>query len=316
MTHGATPGAAGEKGMFCSPETLACGVLCSQWGNRGDQGSHCLLTADSPLLLRPVWSLVYSFFSPQRAVFLLLSWATPVEVHKRCLICSWMLHLLSQAPCLESGLLYLSLFSITWWCPHLLLEQLPPSASPVQIPGIRITNIPSADRSLAGCPRLLRVLHLECPTPVLHMLAGILFLLGHLLSFLQSRPPWQRAQNWNSLQTQLLVPSPSLAFEPRDRDASKSCCLLSFYPSVSIVRPGWIPQSDTGDSHAWIKGYGTCCSVDPCHKKNGQNLNEQRNFRATCKSSLSEMFQTKKKKKKTTSCIVSLFPNFTSGTWL
>lgn len=111
-------------------------------------------------------------------------------------------------------------------------------------------------------------------------------------------PPRQHAQNWNSLQPQLLVPSPSFVFDPPDRDAFKSCCLLSFYPSVSIVRPGWVPQSDTGDSHVWIKGCGPCCSVDPCHKKNGQNLNEQRNFRATCKSSLSGMFQTKKKKKR------------------
>lgn len=69
--------------------------------------AHCLFC--------PVWSLVSLFLSSQSSL------STPaqlrlihIEVLKQHLLCSWILHLLSQALFLKTGLLSLSLFWITW----------------------------------------------------------------------------------------------------------------------------------------------------------------------------------------------------------
>ena len=250
--------------MFCSPETPGSKVLSSEWGNRSYQGSHCRLTVDSPPPLSS--SLEPGFFLflfPESSLSTAAQLeATHTEVHKQRLICFWILHPLSQASVswvwasvLEPVLSNLAVSpsqnrSLPWPCQSRSQDQNQKYLPCWQIPGWVSLTSEGAPPPVPHCC----VCWAPLPSPLPAQLSP-------------ATPALKCAQSWNSLQ--LLVPSPSLVFDPEGQRQSKSHCLLSFHPHVSIARPGWIPQSYTEDHHAWVKGYGTCCSVDPCHKKNG-----------------------------------------------
>lgn len=227
------------------------------------------------------------------------------EVHKQHLLCSWILYP-SQAPFLESGLLSLSLFSITWLVSSSPFRTGASLGLALPVPRTRGADISSAETpdlapwTSKGDPPCMP--HSVLPTPT-----GLLFPLYACSGHLRLRSPRAVFKTGIHCNCSCWFPFPPLCLSPQGRDSSKSCCLLPLHPSMSIAKPGWIPQSDTGDSHAWIKSYGICCSVDPWHKKNSRNLNDQRNFRATRKSCNWNVW----KQKETTSYIVLLFPNFT-----
>lgn len=298
-------------GRECSgAQRLQCACYCAHNGAtetiRDPTASWQLLT---PHLL--LSSLQPGFFMSLSPLCSLSTAAelqpTHIEIPQQHLPGSWILHLLSQAPFLECGLLDMSPLSISWLMSHLVGQETS-LTMPVQLPGIRIKDNPRADRLLAWGLELLMVIHFECSFPVLYTPAGLLFSLSRLLR-LSAVVLACPAQNWNSLQLQLLRSLSLPCIWPLGTywAASKACCLSPFHPSVSIARPGWIPRIDTGDSHAWTKGYGICCCVDPCHQKKSQNLNEQRIFRTICKTSLCEMSPSKEK---TTSCVLWWFPSF------
>lgn len=173
-------------------------------------------------------------------------WLTYLGILQQHLLGFWILHLLSKAPFLGCGLLDLGPLSITWLTSH-LLEQEPSLAMPVQLPGIRIKDIPQADTLLACSPELLRAILFECSIPVLHTPAGLLFPL-HCLLRLSAVVLACPHVNRNSLLLQLLrfLSLPCVWPRETNRDACKTYCLSpSTHPWVlpSLVESHRVTQA-------------------------------------------------------------------------